>query len=142
MNSINLIGAVASAPEGAISKHSNVNLASFRVAVSQYKDQPTLFLDVTCAGPAADYTMKYCLKGDLLAVTGRLTYDEWDKADGSKGRKYGIFASSVEIVRYGKNHEPSAATKTQAQENRANASKAKESEPLKEGFDENDDLPF
>jgi len=73
---------------------SGKTVCSFSLATSRfYKDdqgqrqEQTDFHEVVAFGGQADTIAKYCHKGDLLLVEGRLQTRSWDAKDGTKNTK-------------------------------------------------------
>ena len=88
VNSITLVGhltrdpVLRSLPDGR-------PVCDMRLAVNDRDEQP-LFIDVATFGASADACAKYLTKGRQLAVTGRLSYREWQAEDGSKRSKHEV----------------------------------------------------
>lgn len=139
MNTLIITGRATKDFEGSLSSK-GLQLAQGGIAIDQYGDKPTIFMDVTCMGNNADFALKYIKKGDTIGLVGRLDYREFDRKDGTKGKIYSIFASQLEIVKGKYNPNKQYDTKTQAQENRAERQEREESKNLPE-VDE-DNLPF
>jgi single-strand DNA-binding protein len=66
------------------------SVCDLRLAVNDQRDQPPLYIDVARFGPGADVCAEYLSKGRQVAVTGRLTYQEWQAKDGSKRSKHQV----------------------------------------------------
>lgn len=139
MNTLIITGRATKQFEGSLSSK-GLQLAEGGIAIDQYGDRPTIFMDVTCMGQNADFALKYVQKGDLIGLVGRLDYREFERKDGTKGKVYSVFASQLEIVKGRYNPDKQNDTKTQAQENRAERQEREESKNLDDV--ENDDLPF
>jgi single-strand DNA-binding protein len=139
MNTLIITGRATKDFEGSLS-NKGLQLASGGIAIDQYGDRPTIFMDVTCMGNNADFALKYIKKGDTIGLVGRLDYREFDRKDGTKGKQYSIFASQIEIIKNKYNPDKKYETKTQAQENRAERMEREESKNLPEVDDDN--LPF
>lgn len=141
MNTLIVIGRATKDFEGSLS-NKGLQLASGGIAIDQYGDRPTIFMDVTCMGNNADFALKYIKKGDTIGLVGRLDYREFDRKDGTKGKQYSIFASQLEIVKNKYNPDRQYETKTQAQENRAKKQEREESKDLDKVEIDEDNLPF
>ena len=139
MNTLIITGRATKDFEGSLS-NKGLQLASGGIAIDQYGDRPTIFMDVTCMGNNADFVLKYVKKGDTIGLVGRLDYREFDRKDGTKGKQYSVFASQIEIIKNKYNPDKQYETKTKAQENRAERMERGESKNLPE-VDE-DNLPF
>lgn len=98
MNSVNIIGRLTADPEikytGAGKAVCNLNLAMDDGWGDQKK---TIFIGVTVWGPTAESVGKHCVKGQKIAVDGRLSQDEYEK-DGQKIRKTHVTASQVDFL--------------------------------------------
>ena len=96
VNSITLVGHLTSdpilrdLPDGRA-------VCDMRLAVSDQRDQPPLYIDVATFGAAAAACEKYLAKGRQIAVTGRLVYREWHAPDGTKRSKHAVIGR----VRFG-----------------------------------------
>ncbi len=139
MNTLIIIGRATKDFEGSLS-NKGLQLAQGGIAIDQYGDRPTIFMDVTCMGNNADFALKYIHKGDVIGLVGRLDYREFDRKDGTKGKVYSVFASQIEIIKNKYNPDFKRETKTQAQENRAVKEEREESKSLDQIDDDN--LPF
>ena len=56
------------------------------------------FINIVAWGNTADYLGKYAEKGMRIALEGRITIRNYDKADGTKGYVTEIVCSSVELL--------------------------------------------
>ena len=67
-----------------------------RLAVSQGRDRPTIWLDLACWGgfPAKDLASMQ--KGDRVTVCGRLTLREWTGREGEPRQGLGVDVDSIE----------------------------------------------
>ena len=139
MNTLIITGRATRDFEGSLSTK-GLQLAQGGIAINQYGDRPTIFMDVSCMGNNADFALKYVHKGDLIGLVGRLDYREYDRKDGTKGKAYSVFASQIEIVKGKYDPDKQNDTKTKAQENRAERQEREGSKNLNEIDDE--DLPF
>ena len=61
------------------------------------QNKRTLWNTVFCRYKTAEIAQKYCHKGDLINVTGRLTYTERTGSDGKKQKDYSIIASNIDF---------------------------------------------
>jgi len=62
------------------------------------KRTDTLFIDCKSFGRTGENIEKYFYKGRPILVDGKLILNEWDKPDGSKGRKYRVKVNSFEFI--------------------------------------------
>ena len=89
VNSVTLVGQLTtdpvlrSLPDGG-------SVCELRLAVNDRRDQPPMFIDVSTFGPGADACAQYLHKGRQVAVTGRLTHDQWQAKDGAKRTKHQV----------------------------------------------------
>ena len=82
---------------------SDVAVASFTLAVDDREkdangERTTTFIDVTIWREPADNVAKYCRKGSLVAVDGRLRQRNFVRRDGSKGYSYEIVADGIQYL--------------------------------------------
>ena len=75
------------------------SIVSGRLAVSQGRDKPTIWLDLTAWSqwPAAD--LLACSKGTRITVSGRLTLRTWMGKDGTEREGLGLDVDAVEAPR-------------------------------------------
>ena len=111
VNSVVLVGRLVREPE--LRKTSSGNsVASFTIASDDSRRGPngekqTVFMACSLFGKGADTMMKFCHKGNLVGVTGRLTQRKYNrKADNSEVTVTEILADRVEFM------EPKAADGT------------------------------
>lgn len=80
---------------------SNVAVATFRLAVDRdYKDKETGekkadFIPIVCWRGTAEFVSRYCSKGRLIGVTGRLQVRDYSDKDGNKRYATEILADNV-----------------------------------------------
>ncbi len=102
MNRVVLVGRLTRDPE--LRRTSNETpVASFTLAVDdRLKDangqKTTTFINVTVWNQAADNVSKYCRKGSLVGVDGRLHQRTYEKRDGSKASVIEVIADSVQFL--------------------------------------------
>jgi len=104
MNQVNLIGRVGSDVELKFTP-SGKEVAEINLAVDDGwgENKKTAWIGVTLWGKTAEIAGKYVHKGDQVAITGRLTQDEWeDKTTGKKQRKTKVTASELHLLSNGK----------------------------------------
>lgn len=88
MNQVGIVGRLTKDPAMRVMSEGRIH-TSFIVAVSRnYKNQrgevETDFVLCSTWGKPAHNVSKYCSKGSLVAVTGRLQSRHYDKEDGSR----------------------------------------------------------
>lgn len=101
MNHVSIIGRMTKDPEIRYSQ-SNTAFGRFTVAIDRGKDKDgndrgADFPNVTVFGKTAELVEKYCFKGMLVGVTGRLQTGSYDK-DGHKVYTTDILAERVEFL--------------------------------------------
>lgn len=100
MNNINLTGRLTKDPE--LKQTPNgVNYARFTLAVSRGKvkegQQATDFIPCVAWQKTAEILVKYCKKGKLLGLNGRLSAQQYEK-DGQKKIGFEVIALSLEML--------------------------------------------
>ena len=56
------------------------------------------FIDCRAYGRMAENISKYCKKGRPLMIEGRLSFDQWETAEGQKRSKHRIFVENFTFV--------------------------------------------
>jgi single-strand DNA-binding protein len=87
-------------------KYSNNGLAicAFSVAVNSSRKQgdewveEANFFDVTVFGRQGEAIQRYLVKGQQVAVDGRLKQDRWQTQDGQNRSKVGVIADNVRLL--------------------------------------------
>lgn len=102
INRIILVGRLTRDPELRRTT-TDVAVASFTLAVDDREkdangERTTTFIDVTIWRDQADNVAKFCRKGNLVAVDGRLRQRRFERKDGTKGSTYEIVADSVQFL--------------------------------------------
>ena len=106
MNSITVIGNVGRQPEGLKYTGSGLAVLNFSVADTRGKDdqKKTSWYDVVVFGDQAEAVVEHIGKGDRIIVSGRLQVEDYEKKDGTKGKRVEIIADAVgRVVRDSKN---------------------------------------
>ena len=88
-----------------------MSVASFTLAVDDgFKDQQgnptTTFIDVTLFDKQADNVAKFCRKGSLVGVDGRIHQRRFERKDGTKGSVIEIIATKVDFLEPKKDADP------------------------------------
>ena len=100
MNTITITGNLGRDPETRQAGSKNVVSAS--VAVSQGKDKPSMWLDVSAWEDGytawAANELSAARKGQKVVVSGRLSMREWTDKEGKPRQSWGITAQDVERV--------------------------------------------
>ena len=99
LNIITLIGRLTRDPELRYTQ-TGAAVASFSLAVERdFKDgndnKQTDFIDVIAWRNTAEFVSKYFVKGQLVAVSGRLQIRDWQDKDGNKRRSAEVVADNV-----------------------------------------------
>lgn len=82
---------------------SDVPVSSFTIAIDDRFKGPdgqktTTFIGVTVWNNQAENVAKYCRKGSLVAVDGRIRQRNFERRDGSKGSVIEVIADSVTFL--------------------------------------------
>lgn len=96
MNQINLIGRLSADPEIKVSKNNNT-IAHFSIAVSENREKVNFF-KCTAFNAVAEVVEKYTKKGKQVAVTGRLSIDEYTTTEGEKKSIPVILIERIELL--------------------------------------------
>jgi len=95
LNTCSLVGRLTANPElRTVGEH---EVSRFTIAVNEgYGDKErTNFIDCEVWGKTASFANEYCKKGNLVALSGRLRQDTWEK-DGKKFSKLMIVGNTLE----------------------------------------------
>ena len=102
INSITLVGRLTADPEAKAA--GNTTVTRLRVAFStsrkrgdEWEDVPG-FVDVVTFGRTADALAGLLERGDQIAVSGRLSWREWEANDGSKRQAHEVVADRVQLT--------------------------------------------
>ena len=99
MNLAILIGRIGKDPEAGTTTNGTA-VAKFTLATSEkYKDKElTEWHTIRCWRSTADFVGKYCPKGSLVSVEGKLRTETWEGRDGSKRSQVIIEADEVKLL--------------------------------------------
>ena len=99
MNRVLLIGRVGKDPEAGTTTN-GTQVAKFTLATSErYKDKElTEWHTIRCWRSTADFVQKYCPKGSLVSVEGKLRTESWEGKDGQKHSQVVIEADEVKLL--------------------------------------------
>lgn len=102
MNNVSIIGRITADVELRATT-SGLSAVSMFIAINNGKDQngnekPADFPKVYVYDKQAENVSKYCHKGSLVAITGKIKTRSWDKDDGTKGYETYILASRVQFL--------------------------------------------
>lgn len=101
MNSVQIIGRITKDPEIRYNQQGTA-FGRFSVAIDRGKDKDgndrgADYPNVTCFGKTAELVEKWCYKGQLVGVTGRLQTGSYEK-DGKKVYTTDVVADRVEFL--------------------------------------------
>jgi single-strand DNA-binding protein len=101
INTVNLVGRLTRDPElrGSGSSVLGIRLAftATRKVGDEWEDVPQ-YVDVVTFGRQAEALSRLLEKGDLIAVSGRLAWREWDDRDGNKRQSHEVVADRVQLL--------------------------------------------
>ena len=123
INSVTFTGNLAADPEEV--KGERQTRGKARLAVSQGKEKPTIWLDLTAWGQWEIKDLMRCRKGSRITVSGRLELREWNDRDGNSRQTLGISLTGIEQHEREERQAP-----------------APNSQPIASALDDDDDLPF
>ncbi len=140
INRVVLVGRLTRDPELRRTQNETA-VASFTLAVDdRVKDtegkSTTSFINVTVWNNQADNVAKFCRKGALVGVDGRLRQRSFEKRDGTKGSVIEIIADSVQFL------EPKGTREIPNEEFIPDETPTDESKNLDSIDVTDDDLPF
>lgn len=101
LNRVTIMGRLVDAPIHRETQSGGVPVANFSLAVERdyikpdTKEREVDFIDVTAWRGLAEWAAKYLVKGQLVAVDGRLESWKWKDKDGKKYRTVGVTATDI-----------------------------------------------
>lgn len=97
MNHITVVGNVGRQPEGLKYTGAGLAVLKFSLADTRGKDdnKKTSWYDIVCFGDMAESVVENIGKGDRIIVAGRLQVEDYEKKDGTKGKRVEILADDV-----------------------------------------------
>ena len=117
LNRVALVGRLTRDPE-LRRTGSGKAVTSFNLAVERnFKsdDQEADFINCVCWGKIAENTERYCSKGSMISVDGRIQTRNYDNSQGQKVYVTEVIADSVQFINTNRNNN--TATAAQAQTN-------------------------
>lgn len=93
MNSVNLTGRLTADPELRYTKEAKA-VTNLRIAVNG-RNERVDFIDVTVWGKSAEAVAEHKVKGDQIAVSGRIVTDQWEDQDGKRHYRTGVVGDEV-----------------------------------------------
>jgi single-strand DNA-binding protein len=144
MNRCVLVGRIVRDPE-LKRTNSGASVTSFTIAIDnptrQGGDRTTSFIPCTCWNKTAENVKKYCTKGSLVGVDGRLNQRSYEDKNGGKHSVVEVIAESVQFLER-KGAEPSEDNNVSAPSQSSNNG-SESASITHEGIDaSDDDLPF
>ncbi len=102
MNKVILTGRLTRDPESRMSQ-SNVEVARFSLAcqcdfVNKNGERDTEFINCVAFNKLAGTINRYCHKGSLISITGRIRNSSYDAQDGSKRYTTDVVAEQMEFL--------------------------------------------
>lgn len=102
MNKVILTGRLTRDPESRMSQ-SNVEVARFSLAcqcdfVNRNGERETEFINCVAFGKLAGTINRYCHKGSLISITGRIRNSSYDAQDGTKRYTTDVVAEQMEFL--------------------------------------------
>lgn len=97
INKVIMVGRLTADPELKMTQN-GTQVATFSLALSKGKDQPSDFFDFVAWRNTAEFLSRYFHKGDGVGVVGRLTVDAYTDKDGNKRKSYKVTADEVFFV--------------------------------------------
>ena len=140
INKVIMVGRLVATPELKMTRN-GTQVATFSLALSKGKDQPSDFFDFVAWKNTAEFLSRYFHKGDGIGVVGKLTVDSFTDKDGNKRKSYKVTADEVFFVE-GKRSEGEG-TNTASTEKSSYSAKYDPTEASKfETMEDDSDLPF
>ena len=103
MNSVILIGRLTKDPELKYTAGSQTAVVKVSIAIDRIgKDKGADFPRITIFGKQAENVDRYCHKGSLVGVQGRLQTGSYDDKNGNKVYTTDVIADRVEFLSYEK----------------------------------------
>lgn len=78
----------------------NKSLSQFTIAINEGygEEQRTNYIDCTVWGKQAENMSKYCSKGSLIAIEGRLQTGSYEDKEGTKRKTTKVVAESIQFL--------------------------------------------
>lgn len=109
------------------------------------RKEETTFIDVILWGKTAEIAGQYLQKGRPVYIEGRLQLDQWDdKQTGQKRSKLRVVGEELQFLGGGVDRQGGKASPApaQAREYKSTGQSAQSGQPIYDGADEGDDIPF
>ncbi len=149
LNSVIMMGRLTDNPE-LRQTPSGRSVCSFTIAVdrafkSQNGERQTDFFDVVAWGSTADFVSKYFVKGQLVAVQGRMETRSYEDRNGVRRKAFNIVAENVHFAEPKRDSYAGGGQTASAYDNQSQGASAFENngrDDFREIDDGDDDLPF
>lgn len=105
LNNVVLVGRLTKNPELHETK-SGKPVINISIAFDSANGEDSCFIDGVAFEKTAEAISKFCNKGDLIGITGRLNQRKFERKDGSKGSTIEVLVSSVEFMQPKKEEAP------------------------------------
>lgn len=103
INKVILIGRLTKNPDLTYTPGNGTAVAKFGLAVTRpFKKDETDFINCVAFGKTAETITQYLVKGNPIAVTGRIQTGSYDAKDGTKRYTTDVIIESFEFVAAGK----------------------------------------
>lgn len=139
-NRVIMAGRLVATPELKMTPN-GTQVATFSLALSKGKDQPTDFFDFVAWRNTAEFLSRYFHKGDGIGVVGRLTVDSFTDKDGNKRKSYKVTADEVFFVE-GKRNDGEGTNTAPTEKTAQNARYEPTEGGNFEDVENDEDLPF
>lgn len=148
LNRVALVGRLTRDPE-LRRTGSGKAVTSFNLAVERnFKsdDQEADFINCVCWGKIAENTERYCSKGSMVSVDGRIQTRNYENNQGQKVYVTEVIADSVQFINTNRNNNTATAPQAQVN-NQAPVNNYVHNEPIQQFEDDNytleeDDIQF
>ena len=99
MNKVELIGRLTKDPELRYTSN-NIAVASYTLAVNDKfgEKETTTFINAITWNKSAEFISKYFKKGQQIALTGRLSNNDYEDKNGNKVHTIQVISESIEFV--------------------------------------------
>ena len=151
MNKVILTGRLTRDPESRMGSNS-MEVSRFSLAcqndfVTRDGERSTEFINCVAFGRTASTINRYCAKGRMIAITGRIRNSSYDAQDGSKRYTTDVIVENFEFLSGTGNNENAGSYSKPSNDNIANIETTDVSEDPYKDFGEeinisSDDLPF
>ena len=151
MNKVILTGRLTRDPESRMGSNS-MEVSRFSLAcqndfVTRDGERSTEFINCVAFGRTASTINRYCAKGRMIAITGRIRNSSYDAQDGSKRYTTDVIVENFEFLGGTSNNENTGSYSNPSNDNMANIETTDVSEDPYKDFGEeinisSDDLPF